>query len=1094
MTSDDRRDPKENDRDDRPSGEEQDRVGSKGEARPEEEGRSEQEAGPEEEAGREEEGGPEEGGGREEEGRSEQDAGPEKEAGREEEDGPDEAGGRSRSLHAANKVPVVAIGSSAGGLDALKRFFSGVSSDLGVAFVVISHHEPSRGDLLPELLSKSSSMPVHSVSTEADLEADNVYVASGEALVIKDDSIGVRELDEGEIAQPERPIDMFMRSLAAQRGERAICVILSGMGSDGTLGMRAIKGDLGMAMVQDPETAQFRAMPESALATDLADYVLPPEEMGKKLEAYLEQGFVLEGHRAGAEEEAAEKDEAEGKGLDSLFAVLRERTGNDFSMYKRATVQRRVERRMNVHQIEDIEEYIELVKRDRRESTLLFKELLIGVTSFFREPRAFEELAGALAELLRNHPADRAFRAWVPGASTGEEAYSLAIVVREQMDMLGMEREVQIFASDLDEDAVEKGRQGRFPAGIAQDVGKERLKKFFRQEGDEYVIRKDLREWLVFAVHNVAIDPPFINLDVMSCRNLLIYLKNEVQKKLFPLFHYALNPGGLLFLGSSESIGRFDDYFDTVSKKAKIYKRKHRPKSQPAPNFPEMRSAHERMGKRSGGPGGRRELQGPRGIRKQADRLLLTVATPPSVLVERGGSVVYVHGRTGQYLELAPGQANLDLVDMARPGLGASLAALLRKIGPDQPETTRRNIPVETNGETTSVDVTVRYVDEPDELEGLLLVSFRESPVSDVAEAVEPGEGVEGDQSERERALRAELQSTREDLQTTIEELETSNEELKSTNEELQSTNEELQSANEELETSREETQSLNEELNTVNDELRSKVADLSAVNDDMRNLLNATPYAVIFLSRELTINRFTRSARRLFNLIESDVGRPISDIRASIDYPELEEDAHKVLDTLSPVERQIPTVERKEEADGESDGEDGSVRTWYLMRLVPYRTSEERIAGLVLVAVDITEMKRADKKEEAAKEYAESIVQTVREPLLVLDANLRIKTANKSFLHVFEIQRGDVEGASLTELGKGGWNIGELKDKLGDVLMRDEPFEGYEVWVRHAAGKRRRLLLNGRQVVREPEKSHLVLLAMEVLEETDEPGPETEE
>lgn len=838
--------------------------------------------------------------------------------------------------------PVVGVGASAGGLEALETLFENLPERTGMAFVVVTHQHPGHTSMLASLLARKTSLPVVEVGDWMKLEPDHVYVdLPGGQLGIR--SGRLRRVDAGSSDPPHLPIDYFFKALAEDQKERSICIVLSGTGADGTLGLKAIKGESGMAMVQQAASAKYSGMPESAQATGLADFVLPPAEMPKQLLAYAKS------MRFGAAAAGAVADVPDDS-LQKIFILLRSRTGHDFSNYKTTTIRRRIVRRMSVHQIQSPAQYVSHLREHPQEIDILFKELLISVTSFFRDPEAFDILAqDILPGLLKSRPDNYTLRVWVPGCATGEEVYSLAILLREVVEISKRRIEVQVFGTDLDAEAINFARRGQYPDGISGDVIVRRLDRFFLSADGGYRIRKDIREMAIFAQQNVIKDAPFSKLDFISCRNLMIYLNSDLQRKLLPVFHYSLKPGGLLFLGPSETIGNFSDLFEPVDKRWKIFRRKESPLAArtimefPAETPPLSNDETHQPPARAA-----REA----GVSGLVNRLLLSRFAPASVVVNDRGDVVFIHGRTGRYLEPAAGQPRLNIHEMAREGLQLELGSALRQAAMDTSEVLRENVRVRTNGDFSYIDLTVARLSEPESLRNLYLVTFRDRPApSDTGKR-----SVRAARSGRVEELERDLRHTKESLQTTIEELETSNEELKSTNEELQSTNEELQSTNEELETSKEEMQSLNEELSTVNAELHSKVEELSRANDDMQNLLNSTEIATIFLDRNLHINRFTEQAKRLINLIQTDVGRPLADLSSRLRYERLVDDCCDVLRTL--VFKQVEV--RCQNLD------------WYLMRIMPYRTAENVIDGLVLTFVDINPVKKAEEELCQAKERLE--------------------------------------------------------------------------------------------------------------------------
>ena len=833
------------------------------------------------------------------------------------------------SPQASDSFPIVGIGASAGGLEALEHFLRHVPAASGMAFVIVQHLDPTRKGIMPELLQHATSMKVMQVKDRTKVRPDCVYVIPPN----KDMSIlrGVLHLLAPVAPRGLRlPIDFFFRALAQDQQERSVGVILSGMGSDGTAGLRTIKEKSGVVLVQEPATAQFDGMPRSAIDAGLADIVAPVEELPGRIVAYLQHTPVI------TMPEGALEDKTQGA-LAKAVILLRAHTGNDFSMYKRNTLYRRIERRMHLHQIAKIAAYVRYLQKNSQELDLLFKELLIGVTSFFRDPAAWDQLRRqAIPELIAGRSAAPALRAWVPGCSTGEEAYSLAIVFREAMEEVKPKGSfaVQVFATDLDRDAIDRARQGFFPDNIAADVSPERLSRFFSREERGYRVHKEIREMVIFAPQNLIMDPPFTKLDLLSCRNLLIYLAPEMQKKLLPLFHYSLRPGGILFLGSAETVGGFADLFAPVVAKSRIFRRSESALGPKPVDFPSLFALASRRA-----PETRRTPKPRLSVQSLADQLILQQYSPPAVLVNEEGDILYISGRTGKYLEPAAGKANWNIIAMARDGLRCELAGAFQKARRQKGAMTLRGLKVDTSSSEQFFDLTVQTLEEPEPLRGLVMIVF-----TDVAAPVESKEHDRLRKAPRRSAdrlaeLEQELQHAREELQTTREEMQTSQEELRASNEELQSANEELQSTNEELATSKEEMQSLNEELQTVNTELQAKVDDLSVASSDMKNLLNSTDIATVFLDNKLHVRRFTTQATKIIKFIPSDIGRPITDLASNLRYPELAEDAREVLRALASVEKPIAACDGR----------------WFTVRIMPYRTMDNRIDGVVITFTDIT-------------------------------------------------------------------------------------------------------------------------------------------
>jgi two-component system CheB/CheR fusion protein len=874
--------------------------------------------------------------------------------------------------------PIVGIGASAGGLAAFEAFFSGMpaDSDSGVAFIVVQHLAPDRESILVELVKRYTRMAVFEVE-------DGMRVAPNCAYIIppnRDMALlnGVLQLLDPVAPRGQRlSIDFFFRSLAQDQRERAIGVILSGSGSDGTQGLRAIKAEGGMVMAQNPASAEYDSMPSSAIATGLVDYTLPPAEMPAQLIAYVKRAS---GNRSPRPSVVTTKlDDA----LKKVLILLRGHTGHDFSQYKQNTVSRRIERRMAVQHIEQPEDYLRFASETPAELDALFGDMLIGVTSFFRDAEAFESLQQHIALLLGAKPAGSWVRVWTTGCSTGEEAYSLAILFREQMEAMKQSFKLQVFATDIDSRAIDVARAGVYPASVAADVSSERLARFFSQDGDSYRINKNIRDTLVFSEHDLIRDPPFSKLDLISCRNLLIYLGPELQRTLIPLFHYGLNPGGSLFLGSSESIGDFAELFAPLDRKAKLYQRldaqgASRPvlgKFLPRTSAPPSNSGAEPRGQR--GP----ELP----LRELTERSLLARA-PAGALVNEHGDLLYVHGYTGKYLQPAPGEAGQSILKMARDGLVKPLTSALERAAVENEPVCYPRLRVKTDGAVTTVNLTVQPIPAGAATDTrLFLVTFEEEvSVDETQEHAGHGapvvaEGADG----RIATLVQELRAKDEHLRSVQEEMQSANEELKSSNEELQSTNEELQSTNEELETSKEELQSVNEELATVNSELQTKVVDLSRANNDMNNLLAGTGVGTIFVDHQLCIQRFTPAVTLLVNLIRSDVGRPLGHIVSNLlGYDRLVQDVQNVLDTLAPKEVQVKT---------RSDA-------WYLLSIRPYRTLENVIEGAVITFTEITLQKRAQAallEHEALRRMA-AVMRDARDAITVQDLDGRILAWNR--------------------------------------------------------------------------------------------------
>jgi two-component system CheB/CheR fusion protein len=849
--------------------------------------------------------------------------------------------------------PIVGIGASAGGLEAFEQFFTHMPPDADIAFVLVQHLDPTHKSILSDLLRSFTRMVVREVRDGMKVEPNSIYVIPPNA----DMAILRGHLHLMEPSAPRgmrQPIDFFFRSLSEDRKEHGICMVLSGSGTEGTVGLREIKGQGGMVMVQDPATAKYDGMPKSAIATGLVDYILPPDKMAEQLMSYVRHPFTKDrGVVPEVEPDAT-------NWLQKILILIRARTTHDFSLYKQSTIVRRVERRMAIHEIADFPTYLRYLQTYPDEVDTLFKELLIGVTNFFRDADAFEFLKKKVIPSIMKGKAhgEGSVRVWVPGCSTGEEAYSLAILFQEQMEQTRDEIKVQIFATDIDSAAIETARTGLYPHGIAVDVQPDRLRRFFAKQDGAYRVRKKVRDMVVFAVQNVITDPPFSKIDLVSCRNLLIYMGSELQKRILPIFHYSLSKGGHLLLGTSETVGEFSSLFTPVERKWKIFRRKD---AETGGLIPVDLAPHA-MNRHLMASPDRADARQVIRLTNQAlvERSLLDTYAASGILINEQGDILYFHGATGRYLTPPEGEAKFNAVAMARDGLKIELANAIRKASLAKEEVRYEHVRVKTNGQDSVITLIVKPIWDPPSKRGLYLVIFEE---------IREGHLAQGGRSSHDRRragadarvkqLEHDLASTKEYLQTTIEELETSNEELKSTNEELQSANEELQSTNEELETSKEEQQSVNEELVTVNSELQQKIDALSKANDDMTNLLSATEIGTVFLDTHLNIQRFTPTVKKIINLIDSDVGRPIQHIVHNLlHYETLIRDAQEVLHTLGSKEAEVQTTSGN----------------WYSMRILPYRTVHNVIEGIVVTFVDINDRKQAMTKLEESEERYRSI------------------------------------------------------------------------------------------------------------------------
>ncbi len=957
--------------------------------------------------------------------------------------------------HGRAPCPVVGVGASAGGLEALQGLFEHVPEDLNAAFVVVQHRAADRTSVMKSLIEKHTRLTVLDIEDGMKIKPGTIYLGPAE----KDVSILDGTLF---LVEPpphvglHLPIDSFLRSLAMNEAERAIGIILSGTGSDGTLGLKEVKAAGGLAMAQEETQAKYDSMPRSAIDTGMVDFVLPVEKMGDQLAQYIRHPFL-------AKRKPPEMEKNLENLLQKIFVLIRAETGHDFSHYKRNTIQRRIARRLAVHQIDNLEHYVKFLQENTEEIRILARELLITVTNFFRDREAFEKLQEqVIAPMVAQKSPDSFVRIWVAGCATGEEAYSIAMMVHEEISKSDKHFGVQIFATDLDEESIEVGRHGMYPKSIAGDISPARLKRFFTEENNHYKVKNIIREMIVFAKHNLIKDAPFSRLDLVCCRNVLIYMDSTLQKKLIPMFHYTLNPGGILFLGESESIGTFSDLFNPVEARHKIFRRKpvetgYEPEAE-APYYPQTGPA--RQGR---GPMKAKRLE----IGVVAEKVILRDYSMPCVLVGEDYNIVYFNGEVNKFLIQPGGKPTLNILQMARPEIHYKLNLLLKRAFHEKHLAVEKDVQVRVNDHYVTADIVVRPIVEAGVGDNLMLVVFqtkqKEKAPGGEGEAAPVNLPVE-EKDARIRELEQELQSTKEYLQTTIEELETSNEELKSSNEELQSTNEELQSTNEELDTSREELQSTNEELRTVNSEHQQKIDELSNAYDDLTNLLGATEVATLFLDRNLKIRRFTPAARQMFRLIERDTGRPLEDIVTNLKSSDLIEDIKRVLETLTRVEKEVPAEGGK----------------FYQMRLLPYRTGENVIDGVVVTLVDITEYKNALLASLEAGDFAEAIVETVRQPLLILDNGLKVVRANTAFYRHFRVGPDETAGRLVYDLGEHQWDISELRELLEKIVPENTKFEGFRVSHEFPRIGRRTFLLNARQTTLKGEATGRILLAFE--------------
>jgi two-component system, chemotaxis family, CheB/CheR fusion protein len=955
------------------------------------------------------------------------------------------------------KFPIVGLGASAGGLQALKVFIAHIAPNSGMAYIVVVHLTPKQPSMMAGLLQNVTSLPVKTAEDDQRIEPDHIYVVPPN----KEISVCHGKIQLLDVFEKHSilPIDAFFRSLAQDQAAMAAAVVLSGTGTDGTLGVKEIKAYDGLVLVQTEDSAQYDGMPRSAINSGVTDMILPPEKMPPKLAQYFT-------HPVTAAQECVLGLETPKTWLNKIFAILRSQIGHDFSHYKVNTLLRRINRRMSLNQIGDRDQYIKFLREHPIEIEVLFRELLIGVTNFFREPKSFEILkTKVLPEIFDRIPEDGTFRAWVPGCSTGEEVYSLAMIMREVLDKSSRRINMQLFGTDIDNTAIDKARAGLYPASITANVSKERLKRFFVKEGDFFRIRKEVRDSAVFSVQDLIKDPPFSRLHLLSCRNLLIYLDTQAQKRLLPLFHYTLRSKGILMLGSSETIGGYSNLYDVVDNKWKIFRRLEVPQElRQQIDFPSGLSTKET----GAAVVSSAVLDEPKtNIVLTAQKAILDQFAPTTLLIDAKGNILYVQGRTGKYLEPPAGLPTYNILDLARQGLRIELSSALRAAKSSNQPQIRGKVGVKTNGDVQMINLHVRPQKIPRELSGRFLVAFEDVDTEPV-QKTQNKDGKDLDQdAARIDKLERELQNTRESHQTTIEELESSNEELKSTNEELQSSNEELQSTNEELESSKEELQSLNEELQTVNAELQSKVEELSAAHDDMRNLLNSTEIATIFVDNQIRVKRFTPEATTIVNLIPTDIGRPLQHVVSNLIYEEMLEDLQVVLKKLTSKQVEVRTTSGQ----------------WYKMRIIPYRTTDNRIDGAVLTFSAINEQKQAQELLKNSKNEMQQALKLVREvfdvnddPMAVIDARDKLVIGNTAFARAMKVDECNLQGLDVSNLKGGILGEADLASKLKTAAAKKQNFQIDASGVTRADGTDG-YLINGKVIQTEDDASYRIFL-----------------
>ncbi len=926
-----------------------------------------------------------------------------------------------KPIHPSDSFPIVGIGASAGGLATFEAFFSAIppSVDCGMAFVIVQHLSPDHKSLLCELIQRHTTMQVHEITNNIEIQPDNTYIIPPcKNITLCDGKLQLTDIttERGH----RNPIDFFFRSLAVDQQERAIGIILSGTGSDGTLGARAIKGAGGLVFAQSPETAEFDGMPQSIISSNLADIILSPAQMPSQLISMINKshsGFPM---RSGINLE----------GYETVFAKIlskvRKHTGHDFSEYKINTILRRLERRIVINHVDSLAEYYALLQEDDDEVDALYADFLIGVTSFFRDRGAFEYLQESVFALLyTDKPIDSLIRIWIPACSTGEEAYSLAILLYEYILQNNLDYRFQIFATDIDKIAIDFARIGAYPENITIDITPNRLHSYFTfsPEKHQYKVKKNIRELIVFSEHDILKDPPFSKIDFISCRNLLIYLNSDLQKRIISSFHYALNPHGILFLGTAETIGSSSELFCPIQKNLRIYKRLDVPQGRPhIPLTHHIPRTFEPTPAVKTVP--LEQVTGSLSMLAEAE--LMQMYAPAAVIINSKGDALYFHGRTGKFLEPSPGEARAKLTDMAREGLQKNLINAIQRSSVNKTTIKYPATKVKTNGDFTTINLIVkpiraipRLISEPDE--ELYIVIFEELVVveTEMKQAKPSNKTIKANAEllKTISTLETELAAKDEYLQINFEEMATTTEEMKSTNEELQSVNEELQSTNEELETSREELQSVNEELSTVNAELHDRIQYLTKIENDLSNLIYSTGIGTIFLDIKLQIKRYTPQATKVIKLRKSDVGRPIGDLVTYLqDYDSLTEDISNVLETLIPLEKEIQAKDQ----------------SWYLLRVVPYRTLDNVIDGAVVNFIDVTKTKNAESllNQFTALKCLSSIIHDANDAIMMLSLDGQILAWNPAATRMYGYSEKEALDMSVYDL-----MADEHKEHMRNVL-----------------------------------------------------------
>ncbi|TCV85403.1 chemotaxis protein CheB [Sulfurirhabdus autotrophica] len=958
--------------------------------------------------------------------------------------------------------PIVGVGASAGGLEAFSKLLQSLHPKTGMAYVLVQHLDPHHASALTELLSRETIMPVAEVEDGTVIAPDHVYVIPPNAnLAILHGILHLmpRSQNRGQ----HLSIDYFFRSLAEDQGGNAIGVILSGTASDGVLGLKAIKAEGGITFSQDEQSAKYDGMPHSAISAGCVDFILPPEKIAKELMRIARHPYVSHIKGIDSLEILPQGDEE----LNKIYILLRRHTGVDFTYYKQTTIHRRIRRRMLLHKLDKLSDFVRYMQENPAEVDALYHDMLINVTSFFRDPELFEQLKEVVFPAIasKDRLVEMAIRIWVPGCSTGEEPYSIAMALLEFLGDSASFAQIQIFATDIDDIALEKARAGVYSEAIVQDVSAARLRRFFTQVESGYLINKSIRDMCLFAKQNMVKDPPFSKLDMVSCRNLLIYLGQLLQKKALSLFHYSLKPTGFLVLGTAETIGDSADLFRLVENKHKIYAKKsvgsplHYDFSMPAPQG--VMPAAETRNIEPVYSWAANEIQ------MSVDRMIMERYGPTGVIVNDDMEILQFRGHTGNYLEPAPGQASLSLLKMAREGLLPDLHSALTQAIKENAQVRKEGVRIKRGPVECKVNIEVFPFKATASNGRYYLVVFQEVPEEKIDKTVSKAKSTKSsavaDQQKDE--MERELTATKAYLQSVIEQQESTNEELRSANEEIQSSNEELQSINEELETAKEELQSVNEELATVNEELESRNLELGLVNDDLNNLITSINIPIVIVGRDFRIRRFSPFAEKVLNLIASDIGRPIGNIKPNFAGLNLEQVVADVIDSVSPREITLQDV----------DGH------WFAVRIRPYKTMDNKIDGAIITFIDVDEMKRGYELATEARDFSEAVVSAMRHPLLVLDKDMRVVSASTAYYETFKVLPKDTVGNLLYHLGNGQWGVPKLRTALENVVEKNAFFDNFTLEHKFEHVGVQKVSISGRLIATGDKRPPLVLMQIEV-------------